>query len=378
MFFGATPQLTIETEGDWRQLWPSGALLFARARFALFEGLAALARRRSVRRLWIPAYLCCPVLEAATAAGLAVALYDIDETLAPRLETVLPEPGDALLIVHYFGIVAPLARLRTFCAEHSLPLVEDCAHALPDPGGHGAGSVGDVAVFSLRKLGPLPGGGLLVVSDARVRRISAAPPPRVMPDGRTLGRLGIMLAEQAAEATGFNPMRLKNRLPVLDTTHAALAAVPSTDRNEYANSPRPSYLVRAMFERTAWRRVIDRRRDAYRRLADGLARVRELALVVPQPSPESVPEAFPVFVTEPRDVARRLRQRGVEAMRWPGSEQFPFDREAFPGAAMWFERSVCLPLGTSLTPERVDAMAAAVRDTVDPSAPTTAPIARVA
>jgi len=378
MFFAATPQLTIETEGDWRQLWPSSALLFTRARFALFEGLAALARRRSVRRLWIPAYLCCPVREAATAAGLTTALYDIDDTLAPRLDTIAPEPGDALLVVHYFGLVAPLARLRTFCAEHSLPLVEDCAHALPDPAGHGAGSVGDVAVFSLRKLGPLPGGGLLVVSDARVRRISAAPPPRVMPDARTLGRLGIMLAERAAEATGFNPMGLKNRLPVLDASHGATIATPASPVNEYASSPRPSYLIRAMFDRTAWRRVIDRRRDAYRRLADQLARVREIDLIVPEPTPESVPESFPVFVAEPRHVANRLRRLGVEAMRWPGSEQFAFDRDAFPGAAMWLDRSVCLPLGTSLTPERVDAMAAAIRDVVDTSAPTTAPLARVA
>ncbi|MBI2207708.1 MAG: DegT/DnrJ/EryC1/StrS family aminotransferase [Candidatus Rokubacteria bacterium] len=378
MYFAATPQITIETEGDWRQLWPSGALLFTRARFALFEGLAALVRRRSVRRLWIPAYLCCPVLEAAAAAGLAVALYDIDETLAPRLATIEPEAGDALLVVHYFGLVAPPARLRTFCAEHSLPLVEDCAHALPDPGGHGAGSVGDIAVFSLRKLGPVPGGGLLVVGDARVRRISAAPPPRLMPDGRTLGRLAIMLAERAAEASGFNPMRAKNRLPVLDASHTTGRASSSMERNEYANSPRPSYLVRSMFDRTAWRRVIDRRRDAYRRLADHLARVRELELVVPEPSRESVPESFPVFVAEPREIAVRLRRHGVEAMRWPGSEQFAFDRETFPGAAMWLERSVCLPLGTSLTPERVAALAAAVRDAVTTSAPTPAPVARVA
>jgi dTDP-4-amino-4,6-dideoxygalactose transaminase len=280
--------------------------------------------------------------------------------------------------VHYFGLVAALPRLRTFCAEHAIPLVEDCAHALPDPGGHGAGSVGDVAVFSLRKLGPLPGGGLLVVTDARVRRVSTAPPPRLLADARTLGRLGLMLAERAAEATGFNPMTLKNRLPVLDASPQAAHGAAPRPLTEYAHSPRPSYLLRAMFDRTEWRRVIDRRREAYRRLADALARVRELDLVVQEPSPESVPESFPVFVREPRQVGVRLRRRGVEAMQWPGKEQFPFDRETFPGAAMWLERTLCLPLGTSLTPERVRAMAAIIRDVVETRAPTTAPIVRVA
>jgi perosamine synthetase len=368
MFVPATPRLTFERQGDWQRFWPGGAMLFARARFALFEGLVALARRHGVKRVWLPAYLCCPVPEAVEAAGLAPVLYDVDEHLAPSLPTITPVRGDALLVVHYFGLIAPLSRIRAFCDEHGMPLIEDCAHALPDPDRAGAGSAGVVSVWSLRKLGPLPGGALLAVRDPSMRRLVVVPPTRVVPDSRTLARLAIMLVERLADLVGWNPMRFKNRLPVLDASRVA-AAVATGRRREYARPVRPARLIQTLLERACWRGVLERRRAAYQRLAEGLASVPGLTRAVPTPSLASVPEAFPVFVEDPRAVAIRLRRRGVEAARWPGAEQFPFDAAQFPGATRWVEHSLCLPVGTALTPAGVDRLIEVVRDVMAETQP---------
>jgi hypothetical protein len=110
-----------------------GARLFARGRFALFEGLRVLAEVRGVRRLWAPAYLCRPVVDVARAVGLEIVLYDVDERLEPRWATVAPVRGDALLALHYFGLALPRRPLQEFCTAHDMPLVEDCASPTPTP-----------------------------------------------------------------------------------------------------------------------------------------------------------------------------------------------------------------------------------------------------
>lgn len=353
----------------WRtaDVFPPGALLFARGRFALFEGLRALAEVRGVRRLWAPAYVCRPVLDVARAAGLGVALYDVNDRLEPRWPTVAPGRGDTLLALHYFGLALPRRPLQEFCNAHAMPLVEDCAHTVPDPGTAAqVGSYGALAVFSLRKQAPVPGGGLLVVRDPDVRAAIRAPRRAGLGDRRTLVKLVIMLAERAAFAMSCNVLALKDRLPVLDAhPDAGLVTARETtiDLSEYSTPPAPSFLLRPMLARLDWRAQIRTRQAAYRRLAARLRTVPGVMLPVPAAPPGSVPQAMPIWVGDPDRAVRALRGRGVEAMRWPGLEQVPFSREACPGTAAWLEQSLLLPLGCALTPPRLDAIARTLAET---------------
>lgn len=353
----------------WRtaDVFPPGALLFARGRFALVEGLRALAAVRGVRRLWAPAYVCRPVVDVARAAGLGIALYDVNDRLEPRWPTLAPDRGDALLALHYFGLALPRRPLQEFCSAHAIPLVEDCAHTVPDPGAAAqVGSYGALAVFSLRKQAPVPGGGLLVVRDPDVRAAVRAPRRTGPGDRRTLVKLAIMLAEQAAFAMNVNVLTLKDRLPVLDahpdgdtsTTRGATA-----DLAEYSKPPAPSFLLRPMLARLDWREQIRTRQAAYRRLSARLRDMPGVTVPVPVLPPGSVPQAMPIWVGDPDGAVRALRGRGVEAMRWPGLEQVPFRRDACPGTVAWLERSLLLPLGCALTPPRLDAIARALGET---------------
>lgn len=343
-----------------------GAELFARARFALFEGVRALAEVRGIRRLWVPAYMCRPVVDLANAAGVATALYDVDERLEPRWPTIVPARGDALLALHYFGLALPGRRLQEFCKAHDMPLVEDCAHIVPDPSATvRVGSYGTLAVFSLRKQAPVPGGGLLVVSEPDVLAAIRAPRRAGLGDRRTLLRLGIMLAERAAFDLNVNPLGFKDRLPVLDA-HPDPGTGAMEDARatvaEYATPPAPSFLLRPMLARLDWRQHVRTRQAAYPSLAARLLEMPGVSLPVPAPPPGSVPQALPIWVADPERVVRGLRARGVEAMRWPGREQVPFPRELCTGTVAWLERSLLLPLGCALTPRRQDAVVRAMHD----------------
>ena len=367
MWLPASPPLTLRFRPPgrepacWDALFPPHAMLFARCRFALYEGLRGLARTRGVRRLWIPAYLCCCVLEAVEAANVEPVPYDVGDGLRPRLDTIAPAPGDGLLVVHYFGLLPPMDAVVAFCREHELPLVEDCAHTVPDPASPvRAGAQGTFAVFSLRKQAPVPGGGLLVVNDPALRP-AVAPPAPGLGDGRTLGRLALTLVERTAAALDYNFLRWKDRLPVIDLAHDEPQRRALADP-DYARPPRPSVVLAPLLRRLDWAALIAARRDVYRGLATALDGVAGITLPVAVAPAGSVPQMLPLHVADPGEVARRVRRRGIEAMCWPGAEQYAVDRAAFPGTRRWLDHGVCLPLGYALTPGRTARVVEAVRE----------------
>lgn len=374
MLLPASPPLVLRLrpparrEARWDAGFPDHALFFARCRFGLCEGLRALVRQRGMRRLWIPAYLCSCVLEAVEAAGVEPVLYDVGHRLQPRLDRMSPARGDGLLIVHYFGLLAPMDAVVAFCREHGLTLVEDCAHILPDPASPvRAGMHGTMAVFSPRKQAPVPGGGVLVVNDPGLRSAVAQPLRPGLGDARTMGRLALMVLERTAAALGWNGLRLKNRLPVMDSPPDATrrrARPPS----EFDVPPRPSMLVMPVLRRLDCAAIIATWRDAYHRLATALDGVPGVSLTIPTPPPGSVPQMLPLQVANPEVVARHLRRRGIEAMRWPAGEQFAIEPGQFPGTRWWLAHGLCLPLGYSPTPRRVARVVEAVREAVAPVA----------
>lgn len=78
----------------------------------------------------------------------------------------------ALVIIHYFGRTDPNVELiRDLARRYAVPLVEDLAHGLFSAAKGGvAGSFGDVALYSLHKMLPVPAGGMAVYSDEELIR----------------------------------------------------------------------------------------------------------------------------------------------------------------------------------------------------------------
>lgn len=108
----------------------------------------------------LPAYNCKEVLRPF-ARTTQVSFYDVgpDLTINPdEIRACLKKTGaKALLIINYFGFLQPYRNeLKQICAEQGVALIEDCAHSLLTVG---SGDVGDLAVYSFRKLLPLPDGG---------------------------------------------------------------------------------------------------------------------------------------------------------------------------------------------------------------------------
>lgn len=121
-------------------------------------------------RVGVPLYCCPVVFKAIVAAGHQPRFVDVDpSTLCVSLEDLsVKQAGiDALIVVHMFGNVADVPRLRA--SLRGQPIVEDCAQSLGSQlRGQPTGRFGDVSVFSFRSgkyLSVGDGGALFTTRD---------------------------------------------------------------------------------------------------------------------------------------------------------------------------------------------------------------------
>lgn len=136
------------------------------------EAVLALLRSLDIGKgdeVIVQAYTCIVVANAIAATGAKPIYADIEQdtlSLDPHATEKLMTPRTkAVICQHTFGIPAPLSELRELCDRHRLPLIEDCAHVIPDTKGPiGVARTGDYVLLSFgrdKAISGVTGGALL-------------------------------------------------------------------------------------------------------------------------------------------------------------------------------------------------------------------------
>jgi len=318
--------------------------------------------RNPPRRVWAPAFICRAAIAPVVRSGIPVSFYDIGETLEPLMEFGNAAPGDAVLFIHYFGIMGPVASLRAIGNDRGVLVIEDCAHGLPDleaPAPMGSG--GHLSIFSLRKQLPVPDGGVLVINDAAID-LPAARPLQRPHSGMTVLRMAYNAAERFALASNWNILPLKDRLRRIGARgHAPEAGGAGCVDGEIRDVRDASEMTMRLLAVLDIPALIRRKKANYRGLAERLSGIRGVDVPVPDLPPGSVPQVLPVRVADPPRMCRELRSIGVGASLWPGSDAVPdlaFD--PYPGAGTWADRGLFLPVHECLEARHLDWAAQAV------------------
>ncbi|MBI4261732.1 MAG: DegT/DnrJ/EryC1/StrS family aminotransferase [Actinobacteria bacterium] len=129
-------------------------------------------------------YTFCSTVSSVLHVGARPVLVDVDPAtmnLDPAaVEAAITPRTAAVLAVHVAGHPADVVRLQEICDRHGVPLIEDCAHALPaSEAGRTAGTWGEAGAFSFYATKNLTtgDGGMFVTSSPelaeRVRRLAA-------------------------------------------------------------------------------------------------------------------------------------------------------------------------------------------------------------
>jgi len=122
----------------------------------------------------VPSFTFFATAGAVWNAGLRPVFCDVDpdtfNVTAESLERVWTERTVAVVPVHLFGQMAPMAEIRTLAALRGAFVLEDAAQAIGAKSAAGdAGSAGDAAGFSFfptKNLGAFGDGGLVTTGDA--------------------------------------------------------------------------------------------------------------------------------------------------------------------------------------------------------------------
>lgn len=340
-------------------------------------------------RVLVPTYHCPTMIAPISLRGAFPVFYPLNSDGSPDLAWIESQDLNgvrAVLAAHFFGLPQPLARLRTWCTQKRIYLIEDCAHALfGSSDGKAVGSWGDLAIASLTKFLPVPEGGCLVnnnPSAAQSKTSLRAPGLKseikaafdILHTGIHHGRLkGLALPFELV-------LRGMRRLRRQSGARSEFQAEASSEQKSPAQEAYDIDLGMSHQELTAacrWvaqvaprERIVAGRRAQYTFFAAAFAGAAEFHPLMPALPNDCAPYVFPLWVNDPDPGYFELRRRGLPVSRWdrlwPGVPSIEGDH----GRA-WSHHILQLACHQDLTPDELGRMVSLVKSVYSPSTRTT-------
>lgn len=312
---------------------------FASGRLAIAAALQVAGLEEGDEVL-LPAYHCPAMAEPVAWLGGRVEYFYIHADTSPDIVDIknkLSPRTRAIVVAHYFGFPQDFSAVRKLCDEHSIVLIEDCAHCLFTVGGVGSvGSFGDLVIVSPRKILPLMDGGVLLnklaaVASASPRSLGVAYNVKLFLDTlemavryRRLCGLGIPLALLRAIKSLRSIKSRRSGTPAARSDVAVTAddtqrqVQPYHDRRFMSASQggKMSGISRVLLNIAALPEVLECRRKIFSMYAKAFANLRNGHPLYVMSGDCVAPYVFPLVVDDPHTRHVELKRRGVPMFRW--------------------------------------------------------------
>ena len=342
---------------------PSARYFFF-ARNAIWHTVKMLGLDRG--EVLVPSYHHGVEVEALIDAGAKVKFYRIGEKLEVDLQDVerkISPRTTALYLTHFAGFPGPVREMKKLAEKYSLPLIEDCALSLFSMDGDvPVGITGDVAIFCLYKLLPVPNGGALVFNGPDRCNMPELPPPT---GSTTFSLMSSSLLRNLA-LRGGKPGRTLRKLALgvgKGTMRASHITHVSTD-SQHFNRDDVNVGISRITKRLALAQnvaeIVEKRRRNYLFLLNGL---RDVSAPLFDTLPAgNVPLFYPLLVEDNRATVEQLLARGIEAVNFWRDFHPACNAREFPEAAKLRTSVVEIPCHQDLTLETMSKMVGVVRD----------------
>jgi dTDP-4-amino-4,6-dideoxygalactose transaminase len=339
------------------------------ARNAIWNTVKMLGLDRG--EVLVPSYHHGVEIESILDSGAQVRFYRIGARFEVDLEDVeskINSRTTALYLTHFAGFPGPVRAMKRLAEKHGLPLIEDCALSLfSRDGDQPLGVTGDVAIFCLYKVLPVPHGGALVINGPGGRGLPELQPP---PLSSTLSLLSSSLLRNVALRGGRAGRRLRRAaLGVGKTSLKAANITPVLTGTEHFNRDHLGMGISRLSRRIALgqdaERIIARRRRNYLYL---LERLRDLSEPIFPTLPAGVaPLFYPMLVEDNRATVARLLARGIEAVDFWRDFHPACPAAEFPEVARLRTGMMEVPCHQDLSLATMATIAASVRDVLSPA-----------
>lgn len=338
---------------------------FKSGRYAIYHGARGLGLGEGFEIL-VPGFHCHVIVEALLAAGASVSYFRVNERGEVDLADVerrLSARTKALMIIHYFGLPQDVPRIRDWCDDRHLFLVEDCAHSLFGKiENRPLGSWGDVAIFSVCKTLPTIDGGLMLGNSPQidtgfcVRRQGLLAVTKGFFKFLMLLRISDLLRVVLPKRTRAVRDKLfentvKNKKA--RQTHGSL--MHSFVPKEFSIDMHP--ISKWILNRANSKKIMENRRRNYKYLTKSLQGTVLFSPLLPHLSAGGCPYVFPVRVSqEVKRVHQELVRMGIPVLVFPDKLHPTLSPEEFPHAYELANSLLCLPCHHGLTVQDIEKM----------------------
>jgi len=323
------------------------------ARNAIWHTVKMLGLERG--EVLVPSYHHGVEIEALIDAGAQVKFYrigkrfevdfvDVERKISPRTT--------ALYITHFAGFPGPAREMKKLAENYGLPLIEDCAlSSFSKDGDVPLGITGDVAIFSLYKLLPLPNGGALVCNGPDRCTMAVLPPPS---SSTTLSLMSSSILRNMALRGGKLGRALRKLVLGMGkgTMRASNIKHVSTGTQHFNRDDVNlgiSRITKRLVHTQNIEEIGQKRRRNYLFLLD---RLRSVSAPLFDSLPAgNVPLFYPLLVEDNRVTVERLLARGIEAVHFWRDFHPACNAREFPEAAQLRRSVVEIPCHQDLTLE---------------------------
>ncbi|MFN0093285.1 MAG: DegT/DnrJ/EryC1/StrS family aminotransferase [Dehalococcoidia bacterium] len=329
---------------------------YTHGRGALWDA-ARVLRLRPGDGVLAPSYNCGAEIDPFIQAGLQVSYYEGDgewQASPDVIEASLRENTRAVMVVHFFGFPQRQTRaIKALCEARGIALIEDCAHAFLSrfADGSPAGSVGDLAVFSPRKIIASGTGAALVLNSLG---FSFAGVPAM--------GLGAALSKKLLATKPGRPIArlLSAEEPYVSHAPAANAFIPAVHKGAPL-----SWLAMRHISRSDPEDVVRRRRENYELVAATLPPARSFAPALPGLPAGVSPLAFPIWAEDRRAVIGVLQRSGLRPQAWWAGFHGDVPWGELPAAAALKNHLVAVPVHQYVEPRLLREATGALRELAD-------------
>ncbi len=313
-----------------------------------------------------PAYHHGVEIEALVDAGASVRFYRVgahwDVDLAD-VEKKISKRTRALYLTHFAGFPGPAAEMKRMAQEHGLVLIEDCALSLLSADGdRPLGKTGEVSIFCLYKMLPVPNGGALIINGAcRYSEPSPVSPPWSSTASHAASAL-LQNLELRADAPGRWIRAAARRLGRRTVEAASIERIATG--TQHFNRAHVDLGISPLSMRIAGAQdfpsIVEARRRNFFFL---LERLREVsAPLINQLPPGVCPLFYPLVVADKDDMMAHLKRRGIEAVNFWRDFHPQCDPASFPDVARLRRMILEIPCHQDLNPAAMGRIASAVRE----------------
>jgi len=303
------------TSNSLQDVEKDGFLLFSKGRDAIRHSIKMMCLSTKDNVL-VPSYVCYSAVEPFLSANIRVVYFDIDRSLEIDWEDLcskIDSNTKAILIVHYFGFYQTLSKIVDICRKKKIYLIEDCAHTFCQRKDRNAVIFGDLAIFSLRKIFPIPDGGALMINNPNFD--SKATPMKKRQIVRIYISLFNLLLSRLELRMGLRFDLFRKLWELWKGLH--LSPYIRFDSSGSLTEIAISSSSRRILRNIDYSQVTFRRRRNFEFLLKKLSYTHKELLIF-RHLPEGVlPLAFPILVKERNQICKEMLKRGFGAYPWP-------------------------------------------------------------